>query len=103
MLIGYFSDSIISTLSASDIRGFDTTAMALLARQTVTEFLQYVGGGSLRSPVMGSVDMSVKEVAKIMLSHRVHRMWIAPSAASPRGAVVTYTDIIRAVYVAENY
>jgi CBS domain-containing protein len=96
------TDAIISTLSASDVRGFDATAMALLARQSVVEFLQAVGGdGALRSPLMGTVDMTVKQAAKTMLAHKVHRLWISPSAASPRGAVVSYTDIIRAVYAAE--
>jgi signal-transduction protein with cAMP-binding, CBS, and nucleotidyltransferase domain len=92
----------VTTLSASDLRGVENSSIALFQSQTVREFLFILnGGGAYREPLIISVNTSIKEAAKEMYRHRVHRLWVAVSEDTPQGGVVTYTDIIRAVHAAE--
>lgn len=93
---------IVTTLSASDLRGIENSSIALFHSQTVQEFLFiFYKGGAYREPLMVTVDTPIKEVAKAMFRHRVHRLWVANSPSTPNGGVVTYTDIIRAIHSSE--
>jgi len=94
--------SIITTLSASDLRGVANSSIALFHSQTVQDFLFILyQGGTIREPLMVSVDTSIRDAAKMMYRNRVHRLWVTVSTETPRGGVITYTDIIRAIHTAE--
>lgn len=93
---------VITTLSVSDLRGVANTSIALFHSQTVEEFLFILTtGGAVREPLTVSVDTTIKEAAKIMYRNKVHRLWVELSDITPRGGVITYTDIIRAIHGAE--
>jgi CBS domain-containing protein len=96
---------IVTTLSASDLRGVENSSVALFQSQTVQEFLFILynleGGGGYREPLMVTVNTPIKEAAKFMYRHHIHRLWVSASELTPRGGVVTYTDIIRAVHSLE--
>ncbi len=94
--------TIITTLSASDLRGVANSSIALFHSQTVQEFLFILyQGGAVREPLMVSVDTTIRDAAKTMYRNRVHRLWVGISTDTPHGGVITYTDIIRAIHIAE--
>mmetsp|Transcript_22133 Transcript_22133/g.32230 ORF Transcript_22133/g.32230 Transcript_22133/m.32230 type:complete len:136 (+) Transcript_22133:672-1079(+) len=93
---------VISTFSASDLRGLQSTASALLAEQNVEQFLRAKLEGHLNPARIVFADTTVRAAAEIMLANGLHRLWIAPSISEPLCGVVTYTDIINAVYAAEQ-
>lgn len=98
----FLKGQIVTTLSASDLRGVENSSIALFQSQTVQEFLFiFYKGGAYREPLIVSDDTPIKEVAKAMYRHRVHRLWVANSPTIPNGGVITYTDIIRAIHSAE--
>ena len=93
---------VISTFSASDLRGLQSTASAFLAEQNVEQFLRAKLEGHLNPARIVFADTTVRAAAEIMLANGLHRLWIAPSISEPLCGVVTYTDIINAVYAAEQ-
>lgn len=92
--------SVLSTLSASDLKGQLSTMVALIAPMTVMDFLLYRNGDVIPPPFVLPITASVREAAHGMIRLGMHRVWVAGASSGDAG-VVSLTDIIRAVFNAE--
>lgn len=103
---------LVSTLSLSDLRGYyrhptDFTKLVggVTKMTTVGEYLSACHGGRMREPVsVGALEPLSSAVQK-MVERRVHRVWIRQEPTKFRDAlagVVSMTDVIRAVYEADQ-
>ena len=92
---------VVSTLSASDLRGHLSTMVAFVAPMTVEEYIEYRTNGAGKPPVTINADATLQDAAELMLTHGIHRCFIQPSQPGSYPKVISYTDIIRAIFSAE--
>ncbi|CAM9207398.1 unnamed protein product [Ectocarpus fasciculatus] len=93
--------SVLSTLSASDMKGQLGTMVALMAPMTVVEYLQYRNNGVVPAPFTVAPTTTVREAARAMLMRRMHRVWLQPGAEGTLPGVLSLTDVIRVIFTAE--
>ncbi len=92
---------VVTTLSASDLKGHLSTMVAFVAPMTVEEYIEYRTNGVGKPPVTIMADATLKDAAELLLSRGIHRCYIQPSQPGSYPKVISYTDIIRAVFTAE--
>ena len=95
--------TVLTTLSATDMKGVLSTMVALIAPMTVMDFLLYTHGDVIPSPYSLSASTSIREAAQAMILHGFHRVWVSSSSSGPRqrGGVVSMTDVIRSIFTSE--
>jgi len=86
---------LISTLSASDLRGITAEQLEWLLLP-VLEFLSRIQKGKPAVPVTCTPSDSVEEAMIKAVAAKVHRVWVVNSAQTAVG-VVTLSDFIRTV------
>ena len=93
--------TVLSTLSASDMKGQLGTMVALMAPMTVVEYLQYRNGDVVPAPFTVAPSTTVREATRAMLMRRMHRVWLQPGEERTLPGVVSLTDVIRLIFNAE--
>lgn len=104
---------IVSTFSATDLRGCGPDALRLWSSMSVLEFLgrsrvamQYGVGAAaeernpsaiVRPPVTCLLSSSVREVMSKALENKVHRVWVTDEEQRLLG-VSTFSDLIRSLH-----
>jgi len=84
------SGTLVTTLSDADLRGFTREKLETLLFP-ITQFLTRTHGSVLKPVVCHPTD-SLKTVLDLLISEKVHRIWIVDDHHKPIG-VVSLTDI----------
>lgn len=93
--------TVISTLSASDMKGQLSATIAVIAPMTVMDYLLYKNADVVPIPFTVPVDTTVRNAAQAVLQRGMHRVWLQPDTVRGIPGVVSLTDIIRLVFTTE--
>jgi CBS domain-containing protein len=93
--------SIISTLSATDMKGQLSAMVAMIAPMSVMDYILYRNADVVPTPFAMPADTTVRAAAQAMLLRGMHRIWIQPPTAGALPGVMSLTDVIRLVFTAE--
>lgn len=102
------SGHVVSHLSASDFKGKSTDDLRRMPGATVLDLLRHQAEDQmvLHLPLTVHRNASLFDAACKMLMNHVHRLWVVPREDDDvqlEGlGVITLTDILRAVYIAES-
>jgi CBS-domain-containing membrane protein len=91
-VVSHADGHLIANLSASDVRNVNVQEVRDVQRNIIP-FLQEQHGGRITHPVTCTPHDSLLAVLQLMLSAKVHRVWIVDAACKPLGCV-SATDII---------
>jgi len=83
---------VVGTLSASDLRGFDSEQLPKL-NKPILEFAKEVGGGYTPVTVHSRVQLNEVLLKLVRSKPRIHRVWVTNTNQEPIG-VITLSDIL---------
>ena len=90
---------IVATFSASDFRGEYATLLKSSSSVTVMQFLLLHYNDKIPETVVSPSTNSIRTSVKLMLTNRVHRVWVRyPDALG----VISLSDAIRSAFDAET-
>lgn len=92
---------VLSTLSASDMKGQLGAMVAIIAPMTVLDYLLYQNDNIAPSPFVVPATTTVRDAAKALLLRGMHRVWLQPETERSFPGVVSLTDVIRLIFAAE--
>lgn len=95
------SGNVLSTLSASDMKGQLGAMVALMAPMTVMDYILYRNADDIPAPFVLDASTTVREAARAMVQRGMHRVWIQPPALGKAPGVMSLTDVIRMAFTAE--
>lgn len=87
--------NLISSVSASDLRGTSSAIAANIYPMTVLDFL-FAKHGKIVEPIVLNAQQTVGHAVQTMLSNRIHRVWVLSS--EKKLTVISYTDVMRIMY-----
>ncbi|KAI8824095.1 uncharacterized protein EV422DRAFT_493178 [Fimicolochytrium jonesii] len=84
---------IVANFSASDLRGITEAGLVEL-KKPVLEYLKSANG-HIRNPILCTPQTSLSEVLELLVTNRIHQLWVVDSPENPiPTGVVTRSDII---------
>jgi CBS domain-containing protein len=92
-VVSHTDGHLIANLSASDVRNVNVHTGVHDVQRGVLAFLQAHHGGRTPHPVTCTPHDSLLAVIQLMLTAKVHRVWVVDAALKPLGCV-SATDII---------
>ena len=89
--------AIVSTISASDLRGLTVDCIEYNIFLPISEFFKKVASESTRThqiiaPLVFSESVTLASLLEIIVTAHVHRVWIVDAGGKPRGCV-SLTDL----------
>jgi CBS domain-containing protein len=89
-------DSLVGTLSASDLRGLTGNLVGLLSAPV----LQFIKGQ--KPPETCRTNISLREAILILAKANAHRIWVVDGPTSRPVGVITQSDIMKAMLLSMN-